>query len=78
MDASTVAANARALRGPGPGFSALNGAGVLVGDVDTGVNCGHGDFDDPAGNTRLLAGRGGSSWRSTKRNRILARFGSPR
>ena len=27
---------------------------MLVGDVDTGVDYGHGDFDDAAGNTRLV------------------------
>ncbi len=54
MDLSTAATNAAALRGAGPGFTGLNGAGVLVGDVDTGVDYGHGDFDDAAGNTRLV------------------------
>jgi len=54
LDASVPATNASALRGAGPNFTGLNGAGVLVGDVDTGVDYGHGDFDDAAGNTRLV------------------------
>jgi len=54
LDASVPATNASALRGAGPAFTGLNGEGVLVADVDTGVDYGHGDFKDAAGNTRLV------------------------
>ena len=54
MNVSVPTTNATALRGVGPGFAGSNGAGVIVGDVDTGVDYEHGDFDDPAGNTRLI------------------------
>jgi len=55
LDASVPTTGVSALRGPGPTFAGLNGAGVLVGDVDTGVDYHHGDFDDAAGNTRLTS-----------------------
>ncbi|MCC6649725.1 MAG: S8 family serine peptidase [Candidatus Eisenbacteria bacterium] len=51
----TAATGAPALRGPGPNFTGLNGAGVLVADVDTGVDYNHGDFLDPLGNTRFVS-----------------------
>ncbi len=54
LDASTPTTGANLLRGAGPGFAGLNGAGVIVGDVDTGVDYDHGDFRDAANNTRLL------------------------
>ena len=54
LDASVPATNASSLRGPGPLFTGLSGAGVLVADVDTGVDYGHGDFKDAAGNTRFV------------------------
>ncbi len=41
-------------RGAGPTFTGANGAGVLIGDVDSGISYAHGDFDDAAGNTRIL------------------------
>jgi subtilisin family serine protease len=41
-------------RGAGPTFTGANGAGVLVGDVDSGIDYGHEDFDDAGGNTRLV------------------------
>jgi hypothetical protein len=40
-------------RGAGPTFTGANGAGVLVGDIDSGLSYKHGDFDDNAGNTRV-------------------------
>lgn len=70
MDLSTVATNAAALRAAGPDFTGLNGAGVLVGDVDSGVDYGHGDFDDDAGNTRLV-----SIWDQTVTGTPPAGFG---
>ncbi len=54
-DTGTAATGAPALRGPGPNFTGLNGAGVLVCDVDTGVDYNHGDFLDAAGNTRFVS-----------------------
>jgi subtilisin family serine protease len=54
LDASIPTTNANNLRGAGPAFTGLNGAGVLVGDVDTGVDYDHGDFRDAFGNTRLV------------------------
>jgi len=41
-------------RGAGPAFAGLNGAGVIVGNVDTGVDYDHEDFKDALGNTRIL------------------------
>jgi subtilisin family serine protease len=54
LDASVLTTGANLLRGAGPDFAGLNGAGVLVGDVDSGVDFGHGDFKDPLGNTRFV------------------------
>ena len=54
LDASVPATGASILRGPGPQFTGLNGAGVLVGDVDTGVDYHHADFKDSTGHTRLV------------------------
>jgi subtilisin family serine protease len=53
LDASIPASGIDILRGPGPAFAGLNGTGVLVGDVDSGVDYGHGDFKDASGNTRF-------------------------
>lgn len=41
-------------RGAGPAFAGYNGAGVIIGDIDSGISYAHGDFDDAAGNTRIL------------------------
>ena len=54
LDVSVPAVNGAIQRGPGPTFSGINGAGVLVGDVDTGIDIHHGDFQDPGGLTRIL------------------------
>src|SRR5262249_55225777 len=54
MDASVPTPNATLFRGPGPSFTGLNGAGILVGNVDTGVDYHHDDFRDQFGNTRFL------------------------
>ncbi len=40
---------------PPPSFSGQTGAGVLVGDVDTGIDLAHADFRNPGGTTRLVA-----------------------
>jgi len=38
-----------------PNFTGQTGAGVLVGDVDSGVDLGHADFKNADGTTRLLS-----------------------
>ncbi len=40
---------------PPPDFTGQTGAGVLVGDVDTGIDLTHPDFQNPDGTTRLVA-----------------------
>jgi hypothetical protein len=42
-------------RGPGPDFAGINGEGVMVGMVDSGIYFDHGDFKDPSGKTRVVA-----------------------
>ncbi len=41
-------------RSGGPTFTGLNGAGVIVGVVDTGIDYDHDDFKNPDGTTRIL------------------------
>ncbi|HEY3156470.1 MAG TPA: S8 family serine peptidase [Candidatus Eisenbacteria bacterium] len=40
---------------PPPSFSGQTGSGVLVGDVDTGIDYAHGDFKKADGTTRLVS-----------------------
>ena len=55
LDQSVPATGASFLRGSPPKFLGYNGAGVIVGAVDTGVDLHHFDFDNPlTGFTRLL------------------------
>src|SRR5580765_1535043 len=54
LNASVPAMGVSVLRGVGPAFTGYNGQGVLVGDVDSGVDFRHGDFDDNSGATRLV------------------------
>lgn len=54
LDASVPAIGVSALRAAGPGFAGVNGQGVIIGDVDSGVDHDHGDFKDPTGHTRFL------------------------
>ncbi len=54
LDASVPTTGANLLRGAGPAFTGLNGAGVLVGDVDSGIDYNHDDFKDAGGLTRLI------------------------
>jgi subtilisin family serine protease len=54
LDASVPTTNAHQLRGPGPGFTGLSGQGILVGDVDSGIDFDHQDFKDAGGLTRLV------------------------
>jgi subtilisin family serine protease len=42
------------VRGPAPEFLGLSGEGVLVGNIDTGIDYDHEDFKDPSGHTRLV------------------------
>ena len=54
LNASIPAIGANVVRGAGPAFSGTNGAGILVGDVDSGVDFDHGDFKNAAGLTRFV------------------------
>ncbi|MGH7730245.1 MAG: S8 family serine peptidase [Candidatus Eiseniibacteriota bacterium] len=86
-DVSVPTTNAGLFRGPGPTFTGLNGAGVIVGNVDTGVDYDHQDFKDALGNTRFLkiwdqtdavgppaAGFGyGSDWTAADINALTSR-----
>ena len=54
LDVSVPTTGANLLRGAGPNFTGLAGQGVLVGDVDSGIDYDHGDFDDALGSTRLV------------------------
>jgi subtilisin family serine protease len=53
-DLGSASTNATIFRGPGPAFAGLNGAGVIVGNVDTGVDYHHDNFKDAGGNSRIL------------------------
>ena len=53
-DLGSASTGATLFRGAGPAFSGLNGAGVIVANVDTGVDYDHEDFKDALGNTRIL------------------------
>ena len=52
---SVPTTGATLLRGPGPAFAGLNGHGVLIGIVDSGVDYGHGDFQDSTGASRIVS-----------------------
>jgi minor extracellular serine protease Vpr len=54
LNVSVPTTLAPAQHGPAPTFTGANGAGILIGDVDSGVDYGHEDFDDALGNTRLV------------------------
>jgi subtilisin family serine protease len=54
LNASLPTTGAPSLRGAGPTFTGMNGANVLVGDVDTGIDIHHGDFKDNGGLSRIL------------------------
>lgn len=41
-------------RTAGPAFTGASGAGVIIGDIDTGVSFRHDDFKDAGGSTRIL------------------------
>jgi len=53
-DSGTVLTGATIERAAGPTFTGINGAGVLVGDVDTGIDIHHGDFQNSSGKSRIL------------------------
>jgi len=54
-DLSVPSTGADLLRGAGPDFTGLNGQGVLIGAVDTGIDFDHQDFKDVGGLTRLVS-----------------------
>jgi subtilisin family serine protease len=54
LNTSVPTTRANLQRAVGPGFAGANGAGVLIGDIDTGISYAHGDFKDAAGNTRIV------------------------
>jgi subtilisin family serine protease len=53
LDVSARETSVSKQRGTGPLFPGINGEGVLVGTVDTGIDFDHGDFKDASGHTRL-------------------------
>jgi subtilisin family serine protease len=53
LDASVPSTGANLLRTAGPAFTGYAGNGILVGDVDSGVDYGHDDFKDAGGLTRF-------------------------
>ncbi len=53
LDASLPTTGLTLLRGPGPAFPGVNGQGVLVGIVDSGIDFDHPDFKDSTGATRI-------------------------
>ena len=56
LDNSVFDVHVTGLRGlPPPAFTGQTGIGVIVGDVDTGIDLGHLDFKKPNGTTRLLS-----------------------
>jgi subtilisin family serine protease len=55
LDASVPTTMVNSQRAVGPNFAGANGAGVMIGDIDSGISYAHGDFDDAAGNTRILS-----------------------
>jgi subtilisin family serine protease len=54
-DLSVPSTGANLLRGAGPEFTGLNGQGVLIGAVDSGIDFDHQDFKDASGLTRLVS-----------------------
>lgn len=55
LDVSVPSTGTTSLRGSGPEFDGANGAGVVVGAVDSGIDVDHEDFDNPDGTTRIAA-----------------------
>src|SRR5258706_4263243 len=54
LDQSVPTTGATLLRGPEPGFTGSSGSGVVVGEVDSGVDYSDDDFRNPDGSTRFL------------------------
>ncbi len=54
LNTSVPTTGANALRGAAPTFTGMNGAGVLVGDVDSGIDWKHKDFKDASLASRIL------------------------
>ena len=57
LNTSVATTGAQYLRGAGPTFAGLNGQGVLVGIVDSGVDYGHADFKGSGRRARYIAVR---------------------
>jgi subtilisin family serine protease len=88
-DLGSASTGVNLYRGAGPAFTGLNGAGVIVGGVDTGVDYDHEDFKDALGNTRILkiwdqtnavgpapGGFGyGTEWNSAQINALISTAG---
>ena len=88
-DVGASVTGAATFRGAGPTFPGANGAGVVVGNVDTGVDYDHDDFKDALGSTRILkiwdqtnaAGPApagfayGTEWNSAQINSLLSTAG---
>lgn len=55
LDVAVPTTGADLLRGPAPAFAGANGAGVVLGVVDSGVDLDHPDFLDESGHTRLVS-----------------------
>lgn len=53
-DLGAASTGATIFRGAGPTFTGINGAGVIVGNVDSGVDYDHENFKDALGQTRIL------------------------
>lgn len=55
LDVSVPMTGATVFRGGGPDFAGANGAGVVIGTVDTGIDVDHLDFENQDGTTRIVA-----------------------
>ncbi len=56
LDNSALDVQVNAIRNvPPPAFTGQTGIGVVIGDVDTGIDLGHSDFKHTNGTTRLLS-----------------------
>ena len=88
-DLGSTSTGAPLYRGAGPAFTGINGQGVIVANIDTGVDYDHEDFKDVFGNTRILKiwdqtnGAGpapagfayGTEWNSAQINALISTAG---
>lgn len=54
LNSSVATTGAPFLRSAGPWFTGWNGAGVVIGTVDTGLDVDHPDFQNASGGTRVI------------------------